>query len=222
MGNDAPLNGWSDVDRLLFPVKLGPEMRDVNQEFATTALGETPRTAGRNWLAAGARAGALLGCLAVWVSGCGYGPVYGASGGPRYEVVTGRVATSSFEAVQDAAAGVRSELGPAGALGSGYPRVVVEVLRVDERSIGVRSAGNSVPLARGSEIAVVGRAYVLERVDAKPSRDTGDFSRSAQFAAGTTPSADAASRSRAVRDAARSLGKALGRALLGLPEPLEG
>jgi hypothetical protein len=155
------------------------------------------------------------------LSGCGYGPVYGASGGPRYEVVAGRVVTSSFEAVQEAAAGVRSELGPAGALGSGFPRVVVEVLRVDERSIGVRSMGNT-PLARGSELAVVGRAYVLERADAKPSRDTGDLSRSVQFAAGTTPSADAASRSRAVRDAARSLGKALGRAVLGLPEPAEG
>jgi hypothetical protein len=199
-------------------VKLGPEMRDVNQEFETPALGETRRTSGRNWLRARAWAGALLWCL----SGCGYGPVYGASGGPRYEVVTGRVATSSFEAVQDAAAGLRSELGPAGALGSGYPRVVVEVLRVDERSIGVRSTGNTEPLARGSEIAVVGRAYVLERADAAPSRDTGDMSRAAQFAAGTTPAADAASRSRAVRDAARSLGKALGRALLGLPEPAEG
>jgi hypothetical protein len=137
-------------------------------------------------------------------------------------VVTGRVATSSFEAVQAAAAGVRSELGPAGALGSGFPRVVVEVLRVDERSLGVRSMGNTAPLARGSEIAVVGRAYVLERADAAPVHDTGDVSRSAQFAAGTTPTADAASRSRAVRDAARSLGKALGRALLGLPEPADG
>lgn len=198
-------------------MKLGPEMRDVNQEFATPALGETPRPSGRNWLAAGAWAGALFWCL----SGCGYGPVYGASGGPRYDVVTGRVATSSFEAVQEAAAGVRSELGPAGALGSGFPRVVVEVLRVDERSIGVRSMGNT-PLARGSELTVVGRAYVLERADAAPSRDTGDLSRSTQFAAGTTPSADAASRSRAVRDAARSVGKALGRALLGLPEPVDG
>ena len=193
-------------------------MWDVNQEFATPALGETHRPGGRNRRAAGALAGVLFWCL----GGCGYGPVYGASGGPRYEVVTGRVATSSFEAAQEAAAGLRSELGPAGALGSGYPRVVVEVLRIDERSIGVRSMGNAAPLARGTELAVVGRAYVQERADAKPSRDTGDFSRSAQFAAGTTPSADAASRSRAVRDAARSLGKALGRALLGLPEPSEG
>jgi hypothetical protein len=58
--------------------------------------------------------------------------------------------------------------------------------------------------------------------DAAPSLDTGDFSRAAQFAAGATPSADAELRSRAVRDAARSLGRALGRAVLGLPEPAEG
>ncbi len=199
-------------------MKLGPEMRDVNQEFANPALGETHRQAFRRRLGVGARAGLLLWCL----SGCGYQPIYGGSNGQRYEVVTGRVGTSSFEAAPQVADGVRSELGPAGALGSGFPRVVVEVLRVDERSIGVRSTSNTGPLARGSELTVVGRAYVLERAEAAPSRDTGDISRSTQFAAGTTPSADAASRSRAVRDAARSLGKALGRALLGLPEPLEG
>ena len=193
-------------------------MRDVNQEFATAALGETRRPGVRIWPRAGAWAGTLLAC----VSACGYQPVYGASNGARYEVVTGRVGTSSFEAVQEATAGVRSELGPAGALGSGFPQVVIEVLRVDERSIGIRSINNAEPLARGSEIAVVGRAYVLERAEAAPSRETGDLSRVSQFAAGTTPAADAASRSRAVRDAARSLGKALGRALLGLPEPLDG
>ena len=199
-------------------MKLGPEMRDVNQEFETPGLGETHRTCVRIWFAVGAWAGLLLGCVA----GCGYQPVYGRSSGSRYEVVTGRVATSSFEAAQAAAAGVRSELGPAGALGSGFPRVVVEVLRLDERSIGVSSTNNGVPLARGSEVVVVGRAYVLERADAAASRDTGDLSRAAQFAAGTSAAADGDARSRAVRDAARSLGKALGRALLGLPEPSEG
>jgi hypothetical protein len=158
-----------------------------------------------------------LGC----VLGCGYHPVYGATDGASYDVVIGRVATSSFEAAEQAVAGVRSELQPAGALGTGFPQVVVEVLRIDERSIGVSSMGNA-PLARGTEIVVVGRAHVLERGDAAPSRDTGDISRTAQYAAGSSPAADSAARSRAVRDAARSLGKALGRALLGLPEPAEG
>jgi hypothetical protein len=216
-GNRPPLNGWSDVDRLLFPVKLGPEMWDVNQEFAAQRLGATHGPAARNGRWVGAWAGLLLG----WALGCGYHPVYGGAGRPRYEVVTGRVATSSFEAAQHAVAGVRSELQPAGALGSGFPRVVVEVLRVDERSIGVSSTSNG-PLARGTEVVIVGRARVLERSDATPSLDTGDMSRAAQYAAGSSPAADSAARSRAVRDAARSLGKALGRALLGLPEPAEG
>jgi len=155
------------------------------------------------------------------VSACGYRAVYGGSSGHRYEVVAGRSTTSSFEAVQEASAGVRSELGAAHALGRGFPRVVVEVLRVDERSIGVRSTGNT-PLARGSEVVVVGRARVIETADGAASLDTGDMSRAAQFSAGTSASADAAARSRAVRDAAQSLGKALGRAVLGLPEPAEG
>ncbi len=206
-------------------MKLGPEMRDVNQEFATPALGETHRPSVRKSLRAGAWAGALFGALGACLlgcPGCGYQPVYGGTGSTHYEVVKGRAATSSFEAADAAAAGVRSELGAAEALGKGFPRVVVEIVRIDERSIGVRSMSNSAPLARGSEIVVVGRAVVLERADAAPSRDTGDLSRAAQFASGATPSADAAARSRAVRDAARSVGKALGRALLGLPEPIDG
>jgi hypothetical protein len=195
-------------------------MRDVNQEFLNPALGETHRLRGRNRLRAGALAGALFGCF-VGVLGCGYRPVYGGAAPVKYEVVKGRVATASFEAADAAAEGVRSELGAAAALGKGFPQVVVEIVRIDERSIGVRSMSNT-PLARGSEIVVVGRALVLERADAPPSRDTGDMSRAAQFASGTTPSADAAARSRAVRDAALSLGKALGRVVLGLPEPAEG
>lgn len=202
----------------MFPVKLGPEVQDVNQVSGTPGLGETPRLAGRKRLLVGT----LAGLLAWGLSGCRYHAVYGSADGPRYDVVAGRVATSSFEVVDAATAGVRSELGSAGALGSGYPRVVVEIVRIDERSIGVRDAGNASPLARGSEVIVVGRAHVQERPEAAPTRDTGDFSRSAQFAAGVTPSADAASRSRALRDAARSLGKALGRAVLGLPEPADG
>ena len=153
---------------------------------------------------------------------CGYRPVYGGSEARRYEVVAGHYATSSFEAVQAALGGVRSELGAAEVLGTGFPRVVVEVLRVDERSIGVGSTGNDGPLARGSEVVVVGRAQVFESASAAASIDTGDISRSAQFASGATPTADATARARAVRDAARAVGKALGRAVLGLPVPSAG
>ena len=117
---------------------------------------------------------------------------------------------------------MRSELGAAEALGDGYPRVVVEVLRIDERSTGVRSMGNAGPLARGSEIVVVGRAQVVLSADAKPVFDSGDRSRSVSYASAGSAAGDAEARSRAVRDAARALGRALGRAVLGLPEPAEG
>ncbi len=168
------------------------------------------------------RARAWVVGLVLAVVGCGYQPAYGGAQA-RYDVVAARYSTASFEAVPSVLAGARSELGAAKALGDGYPRVVVEVLRVDERSIGVRSTGNdTTPLARGSEITVVGRAQVRLSADAEPSFDTGDMSRTAPYAAGATPSADAASRSRAVRDAARALGVALGRSILGLPEPAEG
>jgi hypothetical protein len=158
----------------------------------------------------------------VGLAGCGYQPVYSAQGGRHYDVVAGHYATASFEAAQVAVAGVRSELGAAQALGSGFPRVVVEVLRVDERSIGIGSMSNETPLASGTEIVVVGRAQVFQSEGAPPLIDTGDFSRAAQYASGASPGADAAGRARAVRDAARKLGRALGRAVLGLPEPAEG
>lgn len=198
----------------MFPVKLGPEVWDVPRKIARRGLGRTgaSRPAGR-W--------ALPGLVLAWLAaGCGYAPVY-SEGRERYEVVSGPYTTSSFEAVQAAASGVRSELGAARGLGRGYPRVVVEVLRVDERSLGV-SVASGAPLARGSEIVVVGRARVYAAPDAPPGLDTGDMSRAATFASSSTPSAEAAARGRAVRDAATSLGHALGRALLGLPEALDG
>lgn len=202
------------MDRLLFPVKLGPEIADVLRKFGTSRLGATARD---RW----GKVAGLLPLLLLPAVGCGYRAAYGTTS-DRYDVVAGEYSTASFEAVQEAVAGVRSELGAARALGPGYPRVVVEILRVDERSIGVRRATADLPLARGSEITVLGRAFVVRSVGGAPGLDTGDLSRSAQYASGTTPTADAAARGRAVRDAARSLGKALGRAILGLPEPLEG
>lgn len=202
-------------------MKLGLEPRDVSHDFGTSPLGETPPLGGVFRARPGIWAGVLLWAL-LSGAGCGYRAAYGSSEARRYEVVAGHYATSSFEAVQAAVGGVRSELGAAEALGSGFPRVVVEVLRVDERSIGVGSMSNGAPLARGSEIVVVGRAQVFESESAAATIDSGDLSRAAQYASGSTPAADAAARANAVRDAARSLGKALGRAVLGLPVPADG
>jgi hypothetical protein len=211
-----PLNGWSDVDSLLFPVKLAPEALNVPQDFGTSGLGVTPRLSARK-----ARPyGVLAGLLTFWLVGCGYGPAY--SSAQHYQVVMGELRTAHFEASQAALAGVRVELAAASAGSTdGYPQVVVDVLRVDERSTGVQ-ATNDAPLARGTEVVVVGRARVLTAPGEPPTYDTGDMSRSAQYASGASASEDSAARSRAVRDAARNLGRALGRAVLGLPEPAEG
>lgn len=192
----------------------------MSREFVPDHLGETPRRPSRFRHSVGVLAGCWW-VLAGAAAGCGYEPVYGARQ-PQYSVAAGRFSTASFEAVQSTLDGVRSELGAAQALGSGPAQVTVEILRVDERSLGVRSLSNVGPLARGAEIVVVGRALVRDRPESAARIDTGDMSRAAQYAAGGTPSADAAARSRAVRDASRSLGKALGRVVLGLPEPAEG
>jgi hypothetical protein len=205
------------VDSLLFPVKLARQELNVPQEFATRGLGATRRPLVQTGLTFGVWAGVLC-CGLV---GCGYSPAY--TEGARYRVVSGDTRTAQFEAAQAVLSGVRAELAASAAEGgSDYPQILVEVLRIDERSIGVRGTAGEAPLARGSEIVVVGRARVLSAPQAPPSLDTGDMSRAAQYASGSTPSADAAARSRAVRDAARSLGRALGRAVLGLPEPAEG
>jgi hypothetical protein len=152
---------------------------------------------------------------------CGYAPVYGASSAAHYEVLAGPYSTANFEAVGETVNGMRAELGAAAALGSGR-HVSVEVVRVDERSIGVQSVG-TMPLARGSEIVVVGRARVYDSAESETVRwDSGDMSRAAQYAAGSGAGQDTASRSKAVREAARALGRAMARALLGLPEPAEG
>lgn len=203
-------------------MKLGLQLWNVFRDFGPPPLGETPGKSRGSWGRAGPLTRGVAAAILSLVTACGYRPIYGGAEHDRYQVVTTRYATAQFEAVQATAAGVRSELSAAEALGSGFPQVVVEVLRVDERSIGVRSMGNEGPLARGTEIIVVGRAQVVPRAGEPPTTDTGDMSRAAQYAAGASPTANAAARSRAVRDAARNLGKALGRAILGLPEPAEG
>jgi hypothetical protein len=136
-------------------------------------------------------------------------------------VLAGPYSTAQFEAVGEAVNGMRTELGAADALGAGK-RIVVEIVRVDERSIGTQMGGAG-PLARGSEVVVVGRARVYESAENSAATwDTGDMSRAAQYAAGASARQDQITRGKAVRDAARALGRAMARAVLGLPEPAEG
>ncbi|HEY6557394.1 MAG TPA: hypothetical protein VI072_08975 [Polyangiaceae bacterium] len=120
--------------------------------------------------------------------------------------------------------GARAELGKAGALrsGTGYPQVVIEVLRVDEQALGISAlpAGSrTAPLARGTTIGVLGRARLLEAPGAAPARDSGDLRRVEHFEASTNRLHEAGIRQQAVRAAARRLGRSLIRRILGEPEP---
>jgi hypothetical protein len=168
-------------------------------------------------------AGLLL--LGVAAASCGYRAEYG--GAPpeaRLTLTAAPALVARPEAVQAALAGVRHELSAAGALraGKGYPRVVVEVLRVDELSGGVARAetdAGAIPLARGSAVGVVARAWVQEHAGAPPARDTGDMRRVQSYASGGDAVLEGQRHSAAIRAAARELGRALGRRLLGHPEP---
>jgi hypothetical protein len=188
------LNGRAPVTKLLFPVKPG----------SLTAV--------------------LIGLLLI--CGCGYEPVYRERApDERYSIVAAAPKVARTDAVQEVMAGARAELGRAGALSdrSGYPRMVIEVLRIDELSAGIRAAerpGGAVePEARGSSVAVLGRAWVETSRGSVPARDTGDVRRVEHYATTTDPRVEALRHDEAVRSAARRLGTALARLLLGSAEP---
>ena len=117
--------------------------------------------------------------------------------------------------------GARAELSRAGQLGGrGAPgEIEVEILRVDETGEGVALGAQGIPLARGVRVTAVGRARL--RRAGKVERDTGDVRASdvtAAAALGGYPGGGGPGRE-AGRAAARRLGEALVRKLLGVPDP---
>ncbi|MGC4091456.1 MAG: hypothetical protein QM756_26975 [Polyangiaceae bacterium] len=124
-------------------------------------------------------------------------------------------------AVQAALDGARDELAQRGALGSSYPCLVLELLRVDEAPTGLSAplAGDLQPFARGTSVRVVGRGWVEATRGAPTSRDTGDVSRVARTAATQSGAADSTHHDAQVRAAAERTGRAIVAIALGLPEP---
>lgn len=173
----------------------------------------------------------MLLALSATLTSCGYRPVYGGTPPARLSVVAARPKVPQAPVIQEVLAGVRSELSRAGALksGDGYPQLVVEVLRVDARSAGIRRAplepavvtNGELPLARGEAVSVVGRAWVLEAPHQAPQSDTGDVRRSEVIAAQQTAARDGFARDQALGAAARELGTALARSVLGEPIALD-
>jgi hypothetical protein len=151
---------------------------------------------------------------------CGYRPAYGGERpGIRLYVDPAGQRVAQPAAVHQALAGVREELAHAGVLapGRGYPRVIVEVVRVDERGTGTAPAAQDLPLARGTAVGVVIRAWVQSKPGGPAERDTGDVRRVSYVAAGVRANVDSNSYQQALQAASRRAGKAAGRLLMGEP-----
>lgn len=162
--------------------------------------------------------------LSAMMTGCGYEPVY-ATERPelRLTVQAAPYGTPHLEAVAAAVSGVRRGLSSAGVLrpGEGYPRVMVEVVRVDERAAGMvaePSGEGEQPAARAASLGVVGRAWVEEVERGPRTRDTGDVRRTATYAVGANPLLEHPRYEAALRGAGHALGQALARRILGEPE----
>lgn len=173
------------------------------------------------WRPLRARSPAALVLLSL--AACGYHPVYAAGPPGRLHVALVRTLVADPVAADEVAAGVREELAKAGALGAGegYPRVEVEVLRADESSEGV-AAGPGGPVARGTGVGIVARAWVAPAPgEGEQMSDTGDVR--AEETVRVDPSALASGfhHADALRAAARRLGHALGARILGLPAASE-
>jgi hypothetical protein len=160
---------------------------------------------------------------ALECSGCGYRPASEPGASLRLSVTAAPMKTPHFEALQAALSGVRAGLGAVGSLeaGKAFPRVVVEVLRVDELPTGIQGSGPelSTPLARGSAVGVVARAWIEEGPGKPPVSETGDIRRVEYVGQGSEPLASGYAYTSAVRSAARRVGEALARRILGAAEP---
>ena len=155
-------------------------------------------------------------------AGCGYHSLYGQSGTEPLSVQVGQVLIPEPMAAQAAASGVRAELAAAGKLASGtqFPRLVLDVLRVDELSRGIHVQDGQ-PHAAGMSIALTVRGRVFQAENQEPRLDTGDLRRSVQLSGDSDPRADSAAYDTALRSAAEHAGRAVARIALGIPEPNE-
>jgi hypothetical protein len=162
----------------------------------------------------------------LWVAlteglvGCGYRAIYAQPAGTRMSVGIGQVLVPETGVAQAALSGARAELAATGRLSqtATFPRLAVDLLRVDEVSRGVHVQSTQ-PLAGGMGIAVTVRGRLLLAAEQEPALDTGDVRRAVQVAGAADPRADSAAYDQAIRAAAERAGRAAARIALGIPEP---
>lgn len=180
--------------------------------------------------------------MSMSISGCGYHTLYGDAANvaaqPHYHVTLVHAKVADAVANDEVVSGVRSVLAKDGALaaGAGYPRIEVEVLRADEISEGitaVRPAPNEarIPRARGSQVGIVARAWVVREPEAARELDTGDIRafdlvespspdcHGSQVSCGSSGGliAETMRHDDALRATARRVGEKLGARILGHP-----
>ena len=154
---------------------------------------------------------------------CGYRPVRGGDEpATRLSVAAAPAGAPDAEAAQGLLSGARAELGREGVLESptGYPRLVVELVRVDVQAAAV-AAWDGAPAARAVSVAVVARGWVQDAAGAGPTRVTGDLRRAVVAPEGSASPEAAALRRDAARQAAEAAGRALTRHVLGIPTARE-
>jgi hypothetical protein len=158
--------------------------------------------------------------LAAALSACGYQPLYTPSASSTISVGVGQMLIPEPLAAQAAVSGARAELASAGRLSAGdaFPRLALDMLRVDEVSRGIH-VQSGVPVAGGMGVAVVVRGRLLAAEGRDPVLDTGDVRRAVALTGDADPRADSASFDQALRSAAERAGHAAARISMGIPEP---
>jgi hypothetical protein len=172
------------------------------------------------------------------LASCGYRPLYGGErGDERFSVIGVTPLVVDASVVSEVQAGVRSGLARGGALrgGNEYPRVIVEVLRIDATSEGIQAlpggtrgttvgglpispGGPLAPLARGTRIGVLARAWVERAPGAARERETGDLRTADVMQTESDARLEVLRLDDTSRAAARRLGERLARRVLGEPD----
>jgi hypothetical protein len=177
-----------------------------------------------------ARSAALF-VPAVWLAiealaGCGYRPLHAsalATEGERLAVLVVSSHVTPTSAADEVAGGVREALSESGALrsGTGYPRVEVEVVRIDQESDAIADLGGA-PRARAVRVGVVARAWIKRAASEPATGDTGDVRAFSVVAADAVPALGSELvLERAARASGRRAGLRLGARLLGHPAASE-
>lgn len=192
------LNGRAGVEKLLFPVKLGP----------LSALMIT----------------GLCGCGYVPVNSArDRTPPLSVQAAP-YKVADPAIVAATLAGAREELS-QSGLLAPTGRFPQLWVEVVrMDQAGTGIAAVEPNPGAAAIPLARGVRVAITARAWIVEAVGATPAFDTGDVRRTEAVGTAADIRADAMRRDAAARAAARNLGHTLVRSVLGDPaapdEPL--